>query len=139
MRKEIFILDACALIAFFNDELGADKVEKLFKNVINEEAEIFLHAVNLFEVYYDCWKIKGKGKADELLLKVKNLPIVVERRFSDVLLLAAGYFKVNEKVSLADSVALGLAKIKKASVISSDHHEFDILENKKLIKFLWIR
>jgi hypothetical protein len=61
---------------------------------------------------------------------MKNLPIVTERRFSDVLLSEAGYFKVNEKVSLADSVVLGMAKIKKAFVVSSDHHEFDVLEKK---------
>ena len=49
------------------------------------------------------------------------------------------YFKVNYKVSVADSFALGLAKENRAIMVSSDHHEFDIIENSKELEFSWIR
>ncbi|MCI0496630.1 PIN domain-containing protein [candidate division KSB1 bacterium] len=139
MKKEISVIDACALIAFLNNESGAEKVQMEFQKAVTGETEIFMHVINLYEVYYDCWKVKGKVKAHEFLTEITNLPITIERRISNLLLSEAGYFKVNEKVSLADSIALGLAKIKKASVISSDHHEFDVLERKNLMKFCWIR
>lgn len=139
MDKDIFVIDACSLIAFFNDESGAEKVEALFQKALDEEAEIFLHTINLYEVYYDCVRVKGKEKAEELLSEVSTLPIDIERGISNTLISEAGYFKVNEKVSLADSILLGLAKIKNASVISSDHHEFDVIEKKNLVNFFWIR
>lgn len=110
-----------------------------FQKAVAGETEIIMHVINLYEVYYDCWKITGKEKAQELLTEITKLPINIERRISNLLLSEAGYFKVNEKVSLADSIALGLAKMKNAFVISSDHHEFDVIERKNLMKFCWIR
>ena len=35
MARDIYVLDACALIAFFNDECGVEKVSQLF-----EEADL---------------------------------------------------------------------------------------------------
>ncbi len=139
MDKEIYVLDACSLIAFFNDEPGAEKVQELFKKAVNEEAEIFLHAINFYEVYYDCLRVKGIDEANELFSAIASLPITVERDISDKLITEASYFKVNEKMSLADSIFLGLAKIKNAAAVSSDHHEFDPIAIKKLINFFWIR
>ena len=139
MDKEIYVLDACSLIAFFNDEPGAEKVQELFQKAVNEEAEIFLHAINFYEIYYDCLRAKGTVEANELFSEIDNLPITLEREISDRLITEASYFKVNEKVSLADSIMLGLAKIKDAAAVSSDHHEFDPIAIKKLVNFFWIR
>lgn len=139
MKKAISVIDACALIAFLNNESGAETVQMEFQKAVAGETEIIMHVINLYEVYYDCWKVTGKEKAQELLTEITKLPINIERRISNLLLSEAGYFKVNEKVSLADSIALGLAKMKNAFVISSDHHEFDVIERKNLMKFCWIR
>ena len=51
----------------------------------------------------------------------------------------AGFYKVNYKISFADSFVLALATIKKATIISSDHHEFDAIENSSSLQFNWIR
>lgn len=139
MNKKKCVLDACSLIAFFNDEPGAEKVQELFQKAVNEETEIYMHAINFYELYYDCLRIKGIDKAKELFSAIAILPITIERDISDKLITEASYFKVNEKVSLADSIMLGLAKIKNAAAVSSDHHEFDSISNKKLINFFWIR
>lgn len=50
---EKYVLDACALIAFFNDEEGAGKVEMILEQAENGEVELYLASINLFEVYYD--------------------------------------------------------------------------------------
>jgi predicted nucleic acid-binding protein len=49
------------------------------------------------------------------------------------------YFKANYKISVADSFALGLAKVNQAVLVSGDHHEFDIIEKAGELKFHWFR
>ncbi len=137
--KKVYVIDACALISYFNNEDGADRVAALLKKALRKEVEILMSAINLYEVYYDCLRIKGDGKAKELLEKIALLPIFIQRIFENDLLVVAGKFKVEESVSLADSFALGLANLKKAKLVTSDHHEFDVIEEKGLIKFEWIR
>ena len=34
--KEVYVLDACALIAFLNDEKGAEKMEKLLEDAASK-------------------------------------------------------------------------------------------------------
>ncbi len=61
---------------------------------------------------------------------------------SNVLVLDAcaliAYFN-NFNVSVADSVALGLAKLKGASLVTTDHHEFDPIEEAGEMRFHWLR
>jgi len=137
--KKIYVIDASALIVYFNNENGADKVAALFKKAVRKEGEIFMSVINLYEVYYDCLRIKGQKKAKELLEKIELLPLSIQRISENDLLTISAKFKVEENVSLADSLGLGLAKLKKAKLITSDHHEFDIIEEKGLIEFEWIR
>lgn len=42
-------------------------------------------------------------------------------------------------MSLADSIALGLARQMGAKVVSSDHHEFDPVASSGDAEFSWIR
>jgi len=48
-----YILDACALIALFDDEAGADIVDDLLDRAKNNEITLTMNAANLIEVYYD--------------------------------------------------------------------------------------
>ncbi len=48
MNDEIYVLDACALIAFFNDEPGAEKMETLLERAALHEVTIVMSVVNLF-------------------------------------------------------------------------------------------
>jgi len=47
-----YILDTKALIAFFNDEDGAENVEKILDDIDENKAEGFVSAITLTEVYY---------------------------------------------------------------------------------------
>ena len=53
-----------------------------------------------------------------MLGDVGEMPMEMCRDCSDNLLENAAFFKVNEKVSLADSFALGLAKIGNSRMVS---------------------
>lgn len=130
-----YLLDACALIAFFNKEEGADVVESLFEN----EEEIFVSIVNVYEVYYDACRADGEEKAKELLADIEKLPLQIIRNIDKEVIIKAARFKVDFSISLADSIALGLGKQLDANVVTADHHEFDRIEEKKSADFYWIR
>lgn len=52
----IYVLDACAMIAFLRAEQGGDLVQAILRN---PENECFAHAVNLVEVHYDFCRVGG--------------------------------------------------------------------------------
>ncbi|MGC8781688.1 MAG: PIN domain-containing protein [Anaerolineae bacterium] len=55
-EPECFVLDACALIAYLNDESGAEKVESLLDQAHQGQAQLYMASVNVYEVFYDCLK-----------------------------------------------------------------------------------
>lgn len=132
----VYVLDACAVIAFFNDEAGADCVEK----ILQSESVIWMSSVNILEVCYDCMRYTGNQEdGHKILSTIKKLPIQIVSELSDEILLTSAKFKSIHKISLADSIALGLSKVKNAQLVTADHHEFDILEKTGLAQFKWIR
>ncbi len=55
------------------------------------------------------------------------------------MLLSAAIFKARGRLSLADAIALGLAHVHNALLITADHYEFDPLAAAGLACFEWIR
>ena len=47
-----YLLDTKALIAFFNNEDGADKVEVILKEIDENRADGFISAITITELYY---------------------------------------------------------------------------------------
>ncbi|MGI8637617.1 MAG: PIN domain-containing protein [Segetibacter sp.] len=50
-----------------------------------------------------------------------------------------GYFKTTYKISFADCFVLSTAKLYGAKVVTSDHHEFDLIDQNRDLEFEWIR
>ena len=136
---ERFVFDACALIAFLNGEDGAEKVERLIEQAQAGEIEIFIASVNLYEVYYDSVRRSSANKAEEVLNDLYEMPVTVVETIDRAIMRPASHFKTAFKLSLADSIALGLAKQLGAQVVSTDHHEFDVVEKSGEITFFWPR
>ena len=137
--KSCCILDACALIAYLNDENGADIVENVFHQTLNGQTFVVMGIINLLEVYYGVMRDVGAHKADEVLKECRALPIGIISDISDEVFKEAGRVKASYRVSLADSLALGLALTTGNFLLTTDHHEFNAIEGKEPIKFVWIR
>jgi PIN domain nuclease of toxin-antitoxin system len=134
MKK--YVLDACALLAFLKKEEGSEIV----KDIMSSDCEIFLHIVNFLEIYYDLLRELGKEKSDAICEEILKLPIKIIYNTDLYLIKIAGYFKVNYRISLGDSFVLATAKLNSASIVTSDRHEFGIVENKEpSLNFNWIR
>jgi PIN domain nuclease of toxin-antitoxin system len=121
-----FVLDACAMIAFLRGESGADVVESL---ILDEDCMI--HAVNLCEVYYDCLlREEEENLARAIIADIESLGIVsradMDTQFwQDVGLHKAKIRRASLQTPLADCFAMSLAKREDATLVTSDHHEFD--------------
>jgi PIN domain nuclease of toxin-antitoxin system len=107
---EKHLLDACALIAYLNDEEGAEKVEELLWQSDQRSGSLLMHEVNLLEVYYGVYRDEDEKLAEETYEKVINLPIRIIRGLRKNAFREAGRLKAIYKVSLADSIALAEAK-----------------------------
>jgi len=137
--KSVYIFDACALIAFMNNEEGSDEVEKVLEEAIEGNIEIFMNKINIFEIYYGVYREEGQVIADEAYQRILKQPITIINTLKDEVFRVAGRIKAKYKLSLADSIVLGEAATKNAVVLTSDHHEFDIIEKNENITFHWIR
>ena len=136
---QTYVLDACAMLAVLAKEQGADKAAEFYKKAAYGEITLIMHKLNLLEVYYDLYRAYGKERAGGFLDEIKQSPIVVNHEFSDEIFTEAGRLKASYRISLADSVALAQAIVSGGALITCDHHEFDIIETKEHIAFVWIR
>jgi predicted nucleic acid-binding protein len=134
-----YVLDACALIAFFSDEDGADVVESTLLDAANGTADIRMNKLNLLEVYYGDYRAHGKEAANNMLGVVASLPITVISELTDSVFEEAGRLKASYRISLADAVVLAEASICDGTVLTADHHELDSVERSEKIGFKWIR
>ena len=137
--SKIYVLDACALIASLSNEEGADKVEAVYDEVVAGTAKVFVNIINLLEVYYDDYRIRGKKSADKMVKAIEASPTCIVSKIDNDIFTEAGRLKASYKISLADSLVLAQAKITDGILLTSDHHEFDVIEAEEPIKFLWIR
>ena len=137
MKDEpILVLDACTLIAYFNDELGAEVVSAALQDV----AHIWISAVNLLEIAYDAVKRTGDAtSALRVMEMVSELPLQIHWHLDPEMIESAAGFKARFRISMADAVALALAAKHRAPLMTCDHHEFDPIEKSGQARFLWIR
>jgi predicted nucleic acid-binding protein len=138
MRKK-FVFDACALIAFLNDEAGSDIVEELLEKAKHGKTDLIMNKVNLLEIYYGVYREDGEETAESVLQTIEKLPLQIIHLISDEVFLEAGRLKAKHKISLADSIAVAEANIRKSLLVTADHHELDKLEGLNIFKPYWIR
>jgi len=98
-----------------------------------------MHKANLLEVYYDAYRYRGKEQADLMLAEVGKSPIQINAMITDEIFAEAARLKATYKMSFADSFALAQASIFDGSLLTSDHHEFDVIQGNESINFFWIR
>lgn len=104
--SEEVVLDACAVIAYLNDEEGASAIDRL----VEDERLLSVAAINALEVAYDAVKQSGSmDSVEEVIDAIEGIPCRIEWTLSPDILTRAAMFKARNRISLADSVALALA------------------------------
>jgi predicted nucleic acid-binding protein len=136
MQKYLF--DSCAMIGFFEKEAGAEKVKGILTEASQLECIVLMHNASVAEVYYDAIR-SAKQTHDAILGSLNSYPIIFIDRITTDMIKWMGYFKTSYKISFADSIVLAAAKLNNAKVVTSDHHEFDVIEKSGDVAFEWIR
>lgn len=117
-----YLLDTKALLAFFNNEAGADTVEQILSAVDENRAEGFISAITLTELYYLYSRSRRKGErfAKERVAQLKhsNLKVVA---INDEIALKAGEYKV-KAIPIADALIAACAQFVGAHVVTDDEH-----------------
>ncbi len=132
---ETVVLDACAFIAYIRREEGAIVVESHLKD---STERILMHAVNFYEVYYDYLK-RQPNTAFLLYDLLKESGIKLYNRIDKRTIEEGSALKIYYKMSLADSIALGLASKLDATLLTADRHEFGEIAREKIVKIKFIR
>ena len=127
------VLDASAVMTFFEDRPGAAKVEEIVARAAEGKCELLMSVVNWGEVYYSVWRAKGPGMARKIVAEIGQLPIELVAAGYDLTKLAAE-LRAEHKLSYADCFAAALASDRKASLATSDK-DFARVENH--IRVLW--
>jgi len=137
--KPLYVLDACALLAYLYNESGANFMQDIFDLAKKNKSAVYMHAVNLFEVYYDVCKTHGEDTAKTILKNIKKFPVTINYEINENIISKAGVLKSKYRMSLADSIGLAQTALLNASFITADHHELDAVEANEKIKFTWLR
>jgi predicted nucleic acid-binding protein len=129
-----YVLDASALVTFFENRAGADKVEALLVDAADAERPLAMSVVNWGEVYYSVWRAHGEKAAAAKLLEIAQLPIQVFDVDMELAKLAAT-LKAQYKLPYADCFAAALAQAHKATLVTSDQ---DFERVGTAVKILWV-
>jgi len=132
------VLDAHALMVLFNDEPGAEEVEKILIKAESGSPKLFMSVVNWGEVYYSILRGASQEMAEAKAHEIAGMQIELVPVDADDLELVrqAAAFKATRKMSYADCFAAALAKIKNAELITGDR-EFKQLARD--VKIHWLQ
>ncbi|MBI3160650.1 MAG: type II toxin-antitoxin system VapC family toxin [Chloroflexi bacterium] len=128
------VLDSYALMAFFEDEPGADAVRNLLLKAEEGSPKLLMCVVNLGEVWYAIARTNSARVADEYIQEVEGMAIEIVDADWKLTRLAAE-FKTSGNIAYADCYAAALAKSRKAELVTGDR-EFKTLE--KEIRIDWL-
>ncbi len=129
-----YVLDSYAMIAYFEDEPGADRVAQVLRQLIQGKAKGYMSVVNWGEVYYNTMREEGIAEAEKVILQLDKFPIQiveVNRNFA----YEAAKLKGKYRIAYADCFAVALSVKLNASLVTGDP-EFRKL--KERISIRWI-
>jgi ribonuclease VapC len=128
------LLDSFAVLAWMQDEAGADKVEGLLLQAQREQVPLLLTVINLGEVYYRIARQHGHPFAQGVIRQLKALPVELCPCDEDLALRVAR-IKADFPMAYADAVAVAAAQREEATVVTGDP-EFKKVEH--LVPIEWL-
>jgi predicted nucleic acid-binding protein len=134
-RTSTYILDAFAFMAYFENELGAERIEQILQDVKNGRARAFISIINLGEVIYNTERKHGLSKAQDTLALIQEMPVEVLPADHETVF-AAAHIKANHPISYADAFVIVAAQNLDGIVMTGDPEFHDVTE---LAKIEWLK
>jgi predicted nucleic acid-binding protein len=134
----VYVLDACALLAFLNDEPGGTVIGDLLKKAADGECALSMSIINLLEVHYCNVRTLVSEKAAVILDGILAAPVRIISTVSGSVFREASRLKASYKCSLADAVGVATALDLSGQFVSADHHELEAVAQQEPVQFLWL-
>ena len=111
-----YVFDSYTMIAFFEDEPGAEQVAHILDLLVHKEAQASMSIINWGEIYYSTMRVQGIEQAEKAIKQVSKYPIrlVVADKSLTV---EAARLKGKYKIAYADCFAAALSEVQS----SCDH------------------
>jgi len=116
---ESYVLDTSALLAYLQDEAGADTVMQILSAAQRRQCVAHVSFITLAELYYVTWQEEGESAAKELIALVKSLPLSTVES-CERLTLSAGRIKANHRLSLGDAFVAATALQVQGTLVHKD-------------------
>jgi ribonuclease VapC len=129
-----YVLDSYAMIAYFEDEPGADRVARILKQLIKGKAKGFMSVVNWGEVYYNTMREEGIFEAEKVILQLDKFPIQIVD-VNKELGYEAAKLKGEFRIAYADCFAVALSVKLDAAIVTGDP---DFKKLQERISIQWI-
>ncbi|MGC1528215.1 MAG: type II toxin-antitoxin system VapC family toxin [Phormidesmis sp.] len=132
----VYVLDACAVIAYERNEVGIEVVRK----ILLSDDICWMHTINVCEVYYDFLRVGGVDAAEKVMEDLNGFGVQLYAKTDDALWKEAARYKADlRRISLADCFALALTKQLSATLVTSDRKEFSAVRERGLCRVQFIR
>ncbi len=129
-----YVLDSYAMIAYFEDEAGAERVARILRELIQGKAKGYMSVVNWGEVYYSTMREEGVDEAEKVILQLDKFPIHIVEASKD-LTYEAAKLKGKYRIAYADCFAVALTAKLNATLVTGDP---EFKKVKERISFRWI-
>src|SRR5947209_780292 len=113
------VLDANALLDYFEDGPGSGRVQQLMNSALRENNPLLLSVVNWGEIFYILWQRRGEASARQTMAEFSRLPIqTVPVEIEQVS--KAAEIKALHKIPYVDCLAAALTEVHQAVLVTSD-------------------
>ena len=129
-----YVFDSYAMIAYFEDEPGADRVAQILRQLVRGKAKGYMSVVNWGEVYYNTMREEGVDEAEKVILQLDKFPIQIVEVNRDFAYEAAK-LKGKYRIAYADCFAVALSVKLNATLVTGDP---EFKKVKERISFQWI-
>ena len=123
-----YLFDSSAFLTLFEDEDGAETVQRLLERAKKGEIIVFTSFVSFTEIFYITLREKGEEAAKKRI-KIMNRLVITRVESSQELGLIAGRLKATHKISFADTWIAATAMFYDAILVHKDP-EFEQLKDK---------
>ena len=130
-----YLFDSHALLAFFQNETGANIVYEILQKSGKQHIDRLVCVINLGEIIYITKRMFGDQKKIEILGRIHQLGFKV-LPVPDTLVYQAAEIKAEYPISCADCFVIACAQEHNAAIVTGDP-EFKNVEH--LVKIEWIR
>jgi len=107
-EKTVYVLDTFALLAYFQDEPGTERVMEVLQGAQKEKYRVCLCMINLGEMLYIVERRRGLTEAQSVLAAIQQAPIEILPA-DEQTVLAAAHIKANYTLSYADAFTVACA------------------------------